>query len=300
MQADPESRPIVVAVDHSDSARDAAAWAAGIAADWLAPLHLLHVVAGDLQDPPEPLPSWLAELGDVAERVGARPITIEVVPGDVVATAATRGVGARLLVLGSYGEGGSGGMLAGSVALGVVERVGCPVAVVRGSAPRLAPPRAGPVVVGVDGSGAGEAALSFAADLAVAVGARLVAIHVWSDVEVGPEGSPWRRHESPVSLMAEATSLLATQLTWVPERYPGLAIEQQVVEGTPLRALIGRASGARALVVGARGGTGHTGVLMESTSNALLGFAPCPVVVVHGHKTLSAVVAEQSEVGAPS
>lgn len=153
-------------------------------------------------------------MSDVAERVGNRPITIEVVPGDVVATTAARGGGARILVLSRYGEGASGGMLAGSVALGVVERVGCPVAVVRGSAPWLAPPRAGPVVVGVgvDGSGAGEAALSFAADLAVALGARLVAIHIWSDVEVGPQGSPWRRHESPISPMAEAISPLETQL----------------------------------------------------------------------------------------
>lgn len=298
MQANPDPRPIVVAVDHSDSARDAAGWAADVAADLSAPLHLVHVVAGEPQDPLLPMPPWLAGLGEAAERVGTRPI-IEVLSGDVVATLATRGVGARIVVLGSYGEGASGGMLAGSVALGVVERVACPVAVVRGSAPWLAPPRGGPVVVGVDGSEAGEAALSFAADLAVSLGARLVAVHIWSDVGVGPQGSRWRREQS-VALVTEANRLLEAQLASAPQRYPGLAIERQVVEGTPLRTLIGRASEARVLVVGARGSTGHTGVLMGSTSNALLEFASCPVVVVHGRKPLPMVVAEDAEAGVRS
>ena len=37
-------RPVVVGVDASASARDAAEWAADLAAAWDAPLHLVHVV----------------------------------------------------------------------------------------------------------------------------------------------------------------------------------------------------------------------------------------------------------------
>ena len=44
MLSSTDPRPVVVAVDASDSARDAAAWAADLAADWSAPLHLIHVV----------------------------------------------------------------------------------------------------------------------------------------------------------------------------------------------------------------------------------------------------------------
>ena len=78
MQSSTDPRPVVVAVDASDSARDAAAWAADIAADWSAPLHLVHVVPGDPQDLPlAPLPRWLAELLDVGERAGARPCSAE-------------------------------------------------------------------------------------------------------------------------------------------------------------------------------------------------------------------------------
>jgi nucleotide-binding universal stress UspA family protein len=40
------SEPVVVGVDTSASARDAAEWAADLAAVWDAPLHLLHVVHG--------------------------------------------------------------------------------------------------------------------------------------------------------------------------------------------------------------------------------------------------------------
>ena len=142
MQSSTDPRPVVVAIDASDSARDAAAWAADLAADWSAPLHLVHVVPGDPQDrPADPLPSWLTTLLDVAERAGARPCTAEAQPGDPATTIAARAVGARMVVLGSYGAGASEGMLAGTTSRAVVEHAACPVAVVRGSAPRIAPPR---------------------------------------------------------------------------------------------------------------------------------------------------------------
>jgi universal stress protein family protein len=44
MQSSPHPRPVIMAVGASDSACDAAARAVDIAADWSAPLHLLHVV----------------------------------------------------------------------------------------------------------------------------------------------------------------------------------------------------------------------------------------------------------------
>ncbi|MGI5129938.1 universal stress protein [Pseudonocardia sp. CA-107938] len=282
MQATSDPRPVVVAVDTSESARDAAAWAADLAADWSAPLHLLHVELGDPTDAPLPAQPWLLELESVAERAGATDRRVEVRPGDVIQVVSARAFDARLIVLGSYGDGAWSGMLAGSVALGVLGRARCPVAVVRGSAPRIAPPRGGPVVVGVDGSAASVAALEVAADLAASLGARLVAVEAWSDVAVGPGGTPFRRREAPDELFAEAAAELEASLLPLRERYPDLAVDQVVAEGTPVRVLLDRAAGARMLVVGTRGRTGYTGMLMGSTSNALVEFAPCPVVVVHG------------------
>ncbi len=291
-----DPRPIVVAVDSSDSARDAAAWAADLAADWSAPLHLVNVVPGDPQDLPlDPLPSWLAELVDAAERTGVRPCSAEAQPGDPVTTITGRGVGARMVVLGSYGAGAFAGMLAGTTARDVVEHVACPVAVVRGSAPRIAPPRNGPVVVGADDSAAGAAALMFGADVAAALGSRLIAVRCWSDVYATPGGAAHRSHRTPEELAAAATATLDDELRPVIERHPTLAVERKLVDDTPLRALTAHAVSARVLVVGTRGRTAQSGILMGSTSQALVEFATCPVVVVHPRHQAGASAAGVAE-----
>ena len=108
-------------------------------------------------DPPMTLhPKWLTELCASAVRAGADPGGTEVIPGNTVDLLAQRAAAARMLVLGSYGTGAWSGMLAGSMALGVMERVRCPVVVVRGHAPQVPPRRGGPIVVGgVDGTQAG-------------------------------------------------------------------------------------------------------------------------------------------------
>jgi nucleotide-binding universal stress UspA family protein len=287
MQSSTDPRPVVVAVDASDSARDAAAWAADLAADWSAPLHLVHVVPGDPQDRPlDPLPGWLTTLLDVAERSGARPCSAEAQPGDLAATIAARAVGARMVVLGSYGPGAFAGMLAGTTSRAAVEHAACPVAVVRGSAPRIAPPRSGPVVVGVDGSAASAAALEFGADLARSLGCRLLALHCWSDVYASPGGA--HRSRSPEKLAAVAAAALDEQLQPITDRDPDLDVERKLVDAPPLQALIEHAAGARMLVVGTRGRTEQTGILMGSTSLALVEFATCPVVVVHPRRAVSA------------
>jgi len=289
MHISTEPRPVVVAVDASDSARDAAGWAADIAADWSAPLHLVHVVPAEPQDlPMDPLPRWLTELIDAAERAGARPCTAEAQPGDVATTIVARAVGARMVVLGSYGTGAVAGMLAGTTSQAVVERVACPIAVVRGSAPRIAPPRSGPVVVGVDGSAAGAAALDFAADLAASLGSRLLAVRCWSDVYAAPDASAHRSHRPREVLAAEAAASLGGQLRTISARHPDLQVERKLVDAPPLQTLTECAASARVLVVGTRGRTNQTGILMGSTSQALVEFATCPVVVVHPRHTLTA------------
>jgi len=276
-----DSRPVVVGVDESDSARAAADWAADLAAAWGAPLLLVHTVPGLPQDAPiEPVPAWLRELLDAAVRTGTDTAGSEILPGGAVEQLVRRSEDARMLVLGSYGDGGWSGMLAGSNALGLLARAACPVAVVRGAAPQVPPPRSGPVVVGVDGSVAGAAALELAADLAQSVGSRLVAVHTWNDVITGAEGGARRRHEPDEVLAAEGTALLEHALQPVAARHPGLTLERHVDADTPLRDLLARAEGARMLVVGQRRPAPAEGMLLGSTSRGLVEFAPCPVVVV--------------------
>ncbi|MFC4944917.1 universal stress protein [Pseudonocardia sp. GCM10023141] len=296
-----DRRPVVVGVDHSDSAREAAEWAADISSIWGAPLHLVNVVPGASDEAPlTPIPSWLSELRVATRRAGADPDLPEVVPGSTVELLSQRARGARLLVLGSYGDGAWSGMLAGSVALALVGRATCPVAVVRGTAPQLAPPRNGPVVVGVDGSPSGRAALALAADLASSLGAGLVAVHTWSDVVAGPDGAARRCVADAPALAAAASATLIAELAPVLAAHPDLPVERHVVGDTPLRALLTAARRARMIVVGQRGHRPPAGMLLGSTSQALVEFAPCPIVVTRADPESLVVVSGADVAGATS
>lgn len=272
-------RAVVAAVDASDSARAAAEWAADLAAVWGAPLHLIHTVAREPDaQVPAAWPAWLRELADAAENAGAAAGRVEVVPGGTIDLLTDRADRARMLVLGSYGDGAWSGMLAGAVALALAGTVSCPVAVVRGVAPQMPPPRGGPVVVGVDGSETAHAALLLAADIAGSVGAPLVAVHAWSDV-VENEGGLHRRHDDWADLAEQGDAVLAEEVHAVAEIRPGLAVRSELVHDTALRALLDQARDARLLVVGHRGHRLAQGMGLGSTSRALVEFAPCPVVV---------------------
>ena len=178
--------PIVVGVDGSDSARHAAEWAAEVASAWRAPLHLIHADHRRIEERTSD-PAWLRELHDAVERAGVDEVQSRVVPGPAVDELITCSHGAGLVVVGSYGEGSQAGMLAGSAALALLEAAECPVAVIRGAAPLLAPPRRGPVLVGTDGV-TDDDALYLGAALAVGFGARLSVLHAWSDVVEDAQG----------------------------------------------------------------------------------------------------------------
>jgi nucleotide-binding universal stress UspA family protein len=269
---------IVVGVDATDSARHAAEWAADVASTRGAPLHLVHAVADGTE---EPAPRWLRELRDAVERAGVDEVESRIVPGSPVNELIARSRDAGLLVVGSFGRGARAGMLAGSAALALVEEAGCPVAVVRGAAPGLAPPRRGPVVVGTDAV-TDEDALQLGAALAVGFGARLSVLHAWSDVLEDAEGL----HRTTSSGTEPAANRLDTFLRPLQAAYPDLPVERHVVEDTALRALLEQAAGARVVVVGHRRDPG-IGRHLGSASRGLVAFAPCPVVVTRPRDTSS-------------
>ncbi|MEU7815213.1 universal stress protein [Pseudonocardia sp. NPDC049154] len=271
-----DGRPVVVGVDATPSAQDAATWAAEVAEARGVPLRLLLVGPGAA------VPGWLSAL---AATLGAQ---TDVVAGpggpDAVADALlARAGGAGLLVVGSYGKGSSSGLLAGTAALRLAGASPCPLAVVRGRTTDRTPPTAGPVVVGVDGTGSGDDALDLAADLARDLGAPLLAVHVWSDVVAGAGGGAHRRREDWSELAAQGEAVAAEARRRVGERAPGLAVETRSVEGTALRTLLDLAETARMVVAAPRSASRaprpDDGVLLGSTSRGLVGFAPCPVVL---------------------
>jgi nucleotide-binding universal stress UspA family protein len=99
---------------------------------------------------------------------------------------------AALVVLGDRGLGGFTGLLLGSVAVSLAAHAACPVVVVRGPEFDASAPRVEPVVVGVDGSPASEAAFAFAFAAAALHAVPLVAVHAWCDLVVDPTRGPGR------------------------------------------------------------------------------------------------------------
>jgi nucleotide-binding universal stress UspA family protein len=208
---------IVVGVDASDPARVAAEWAADLASAWAAPLRLVHVVGAD--DAVKPPPSWLMQLTMAAERLGATDCVADVVRGDVGRILVEPSETARLVVLGSFGRGSAGGLLTGTLGLALLEWVSCPLAVVRGPDVNLPPPRSGPVVAGVDGTSAGRAALRFAAELAGATGARLQAVHAWTELTPPSSGASHRPTEA-TDREADAAAVLDAELRFLRDPAP--------------------------------------------------------------------------------
>ena len=301
---------VVVGYDGSASAGAAVDWAVAEAARRGSTLALVHStdITGVLVGP-ENVSSWLVvpyqdavarrvlavpHEDAVARRVveegmaRARKTTTEVVSVTEVGGAArvlTRASEtADLLVVGSRGHGSFTGALLGSVAFAVTARASCPVVVARGDTSR-APGPGWPVVAAVDGSLEADAATDHAASVAAATDAALHLVSVWQMraaeswattyvADVDPDRSLL---EAP---RADAEALLEQSRQRVARTYPGLRVHTRAVEGITSRALAEASRGAGLLVMGSRGRSGLAGLLLGSTSRALVHLAECPVAVV--------------------
>ncbi|PBC48722.1 universal stress protein [Rhodococcus sp. ACS1] len=288
-------KPIVVGVDGSESASAAVAWAARAAAALSLPLHIVTVVHIPAFYYTEPYlaESFKEELEDTAKarlgsaRVHAKQtvdepldITTEQFEAKVSQTLIELSANAHMVVLGSRGHGEFTGLLIGSTTSAVAAHGHCPLVVVRGRTMDGQPPTEGPIVVGVDGSESSRAALEVAFEQAAARGASLVAVNVWSDVSVQPSlgASP----DDPLwsSIQTGEEVVLSERLAGYQERYPDVTVERVVARDRPVRVLSEFAEKAQLIVVGSRGRGGFKGMLLGSTSNALLHTADCPVMIV--------------------
>ena len=279
----PSTRPIVVGVDGSDGSMDAVAWAAREAESRRVPLRLVHAFAWPLLH----VPAAIWRLGpEDGLRAHAERLLVEsteqaraAAPSVEVSTAVEtdfplpllvdESMGATYVVVGTSGRGAVAEALAGSTTVELVARAHCPVVVVRGVLP---PDRSDDqVVVGVDGSPLGAAAIELGIDTAARRHGRLLAVHVV-------------RHGLSTRFGATDTSaglrLLGEALASWRDKYPDVPIEERVLSGHAAGALVELSSRASVVVVGARGRGGFSGLLLGSVSQALLHHGRCPVVVV--------------------
>ncbi|WIY00446.1 universal stress protein [Amycolatopsis mongoliensis] len=291
---------IVAGVDGSSSAVAAAVWAGAEARRRDRPLRLVQVYALPQVKAPvafgtqeqvraglaERAEAWLAEARNavLAEHPGLD-ITTAAREWSPVTALTQESRHAELIVLGSRGLGGFTGLLVGSTAVSVAAHAHCPIVVVRGRTPHDPPPVTGPVVVGADGSPDSDAALAFACEEARLRGTGLVAVHTWSDVLADGMLRPHPMQEDPAEIEKEERDKLAQQVSGWQVKYPDVAIDIEVTRGRPVRTLLERGEHAQLIVVGCRGRGGFTGMLLGSTSQALIAHSPCPVAVVRPQRT---------------
>lgn len=268
-------RLVIAAVDGSQRAQDAALWAADEAKLRGAALRVVEVVPD-----PDRGDTESAVLGYTAQRCRrVQPelsVREEIAHGNAVAELVRRSKEAELMVLGAHGHTATRWASVGSVATKVATHAECPVVVVR-------EPRAvGGIVVGIDGSAAGQRALRFAFETARARGAELVAVRA-RDLE-RVEGFPV---VPPMDFEIQAELDIARRhldkyLQGWADEFPDVGVRREIRCGHPTAVLLHSAAGARMLVVGHRGRGGFAGLLLGSTAAGVLRDAPCPVAVLRG------------------
>jgi nucleotide-binding universal stress UspA family protein len=149
----------------------------------------------------------------------------------------------------------------------------------------------GLIVVGVDSSEGGKAALRFALDEARLRQATLRVVHTWHFGGVGMSGiegfTPVGAGDLSDFRRAAEVELDAILHDVAPSP-DGVTIERRVVEGAAATVLIDASRDADLLVVGSRGHGGFTGLLLGSVGQQCAHHAACPVVIVHAHRELAA------------
>jgi len=192
-------------------------------------------------------------------------------PAELLSLLSTR---AALVVVGSHGYGSLKASVLGSVSRACVQAATGPVVVVRGSRrPLDATTSYDHILVGVDGSECGRAALLWAIDEARATGDHLEAVHAWGTPGLGvmPPGAESDLEKTAVSTLAEAKRDLHRS---------GCSFTSHLEYGTPGGVLAIRSKTADLVVVGSRGRSGLPGLLLGSVSEQCLAHSDCPVAIV--------------------
>lgn len=292
----PPRGAILVCVDGSAAALGAVRWAARDAALRSAPLTLVHISDA-------PLPEWfeVAALAGgrqwheqrardfiesairIAEEVtdGCGPVQIDSKVFNSATVPTLVGLSAEVQTV-VVGYRGLGGVLArgclGSVSSALVYHAHCPVAVIHDEQTMTGNVARAPVLVGIDGSPASEAATAIAFEEASRRGVGLMALHAWIDPWVSGYRASSQDYKWDAQLSEEEESLAERLAGWH-ERYPDVAIRRAVEIGDPARCLIGASQQAQLLVVGSHGCSWFRGKLLGSVGAAAVSGAKIPVIV---------------------
>jgi len=140
------------------------------------------------------------------------------------------------------------------------------------------------IVVGVDGSTASTAAVQWAARRAAMRNTGLTIVHAAPPVAPGSSLIVWTE-PSPSEVMRtqeeQAQRLIDDAAKTANDIARGLHIQTKVIAAAPVPALLELSNDAQIVVVGRRGRSSLSGVLLGSVSTAMIHRAGCPVAVIH-------------------
>jgi nucleotide-binding universal stress UspA family protein len=233
-----------------------------------------------------------AVLAEAAARISHHGVraTSKVHTGDAAGVLVDLSRDARLVVVGTRGRGGFAERLLGTVSSALPAHAHCPTVVVPlrdekgqvlpddAEVPPVRPVRR--IVVGLDGSEQAERALGYAISEAAVWGASLTA------VTGAPVGSmtgvlAWLPaavdHEQVLKDLQEGLNVVVDRAL---ADHPEVEVKRHALDGTGAELLTEFSVATDLIVLGSRGRGGFAGLLLGSTSQAVLHHAQCPVMVV--------------------
>lgn len=285
---------VVVGVDQSYAGRAAIEYAAKLADNHHLPLRLVHVVEasqypvrrtighafdvdGAIRKSAERL---VEDTGEVLRLVyPTLDITVATPVGSATETLLEESQHAHTVVVGTRGSGGFTDLMMGSTAMHVAAHAACPVVAVP-DPPDVEERRRG-IVVGIDGSATSESAIAYALEMALEANEPLLALHSWYDPARSGTGRMLPLGYDPADMVQEERLALAESMAGWQEKFPDVAVDQKVVYGHPVPALVAAATAASLLVVGCRGRGALRSLVIGSVSHGVLHRAKGPVAVVH-------------------
>ncbi|MFF2267259.1 universal stress protein [Cellulosimicrobium cellulans] len=310
---------ILVGIDGSDESLHALDWAAAHARHEAVHLHLVSSYlppgfVGGLHHPYD-LPfvddayvrrrveQFLTTAQRRASEAGVSSTT-EIATGEPTGVLVARSSAHALVVVGARGAGGLTERLLGTVSSNLPAHSRCPTVVVPsrtgdradGREPHRTPPESRRIVVGFDGSTGSRSAIDQAIAQARAWRSELVVVRAvpmasWSH-------SPWLHPGFRDGLLAAARADLTEVVDQLRAAHADVVVSGRAVEGTASAVLIDQSRSADLLVVGARGCGGIRGLLLGSTSQAVLHRAGCPVLVTGQRHAASGDLLSAAPVGA--
>jgi nucleotide-binding universal stress UspA family protein len=263
--------PIIVGVDGSRAAINAAVWAIDEAISRDVPLRIVHVtqirqasiapkVQFSLQK--EYAETALRQAHSAIEATG-RPVKLEtvVLRGDVDEALAEESRAASMICVGSVGIGRISRVLFGSTAVSLANRAHCPVAIIRTNSDALAPSRGWTAVVVNDEPG-NDAVLQTAMDEARVRGEAVVALGTRQQ-EMGQ--MPYDELDRRVS-------------DWT-DRYPDVDVHP-IATHTGMASFLETTDEAISLAVIGSADVDHVSSLIGPRSQPILAHAECSILVV--------------------